>query len=151
MGLILDQYVPAISRIRLPAFPYGTAGANYAIQLAGIQRVSDVNAANVPAAHVAILDVIKDSKYQRHSTFHAFLSPSLGRVWQARLKICPDTIACCVELATDGQGVHATGVHFESYNERKVIIHIQTACKDSLHSFQLSTAVFLFLTQQWMM
>ena len=79
----------------------------------------DANAADVPAAHIATLDVIQDRKYHRHSTFLAFLPPQLTQERKRRLKICPNSVVWKVELASEGGALQATGVHFETMNSRK--------------------------------
>ncbi|KAH9926550.1 alcohol oxidase [Epithele typhae] len=75
-----------------------------AMHKSGVPRIEDANAPDVPAAHTALLDVIQDSGYRRHSAFLAFLPP--------KLTICPNSVVC-------RDGVRATGVHFETLNSRK--------------------------------
>ncbi|KAH9938978.1 alcohol oxidase [Epithele typhae] len=93
--------------------------ADRACQKLGFPQVPDPNAPNVPAAHIAVLDSMQDEKYRRNSTFLAFLPPHVAQERKERLKICPNSVVCRVELAKSGGDVRATGVHFETANPRK--------------------------------
>ncbi|PIL26414.1 hypothetical protein GSI_12171 [Ganoderma sinense ZZ0214-1] len=52
-----------------------------------------------------------------YSDLNSPKKPALER--QARLKICTDTLVTRVELVTEGEDMHATGVEFENTNSRK--------------------------------
>ncbi|KAI0690392.1 alcohol oxidase [Cerioporus squamosus] len=102
--------------------PYQTnAYVDRAVDRLGIERVSDLNDPDVPAACTGIVDIVQDSEYHRHSTYRAFLPPSLTCNRQERLKICPNSIVSRVELVPQAEGadVRATGVYLEASNSRK--------------------------------
>ena len=89
------------------------------MQKLGIPHVDDINSPDIPAAHTAIMDIVQDEKFYRNSAFLAFLPPELAQERRTRLKICPNTVVCRVELSTDDGSIRATGVHFETANPRK--------------------------------
>ncbi|KAI0365825.1 alcohol oxidase [Pilatotrama ljubarskyi] len=91
-----------------------------AISGANIKHIPDLNDPSAPAAAAASLDVIEDKKYERASTYRAFLPPNVAQERKARLKICTNSIAMRVEFAEeDGKEIRAKGVHFEAMNPRK--------------------------------
>ncbi|KAI0351193.1 alcohol oxidase [Trametes cingulata] len=102
-------------------FPYGVLKhVRTAITKANIKHVPDLNDPSVPAATTGPLDVIQDKKYERASTYRAFLPPKLTQQRKSRLKICTNSIALRLEFSKDDDDeIRAKGVHFEATNLRK--------------------------------
>ncbi|RPD76871.1 alcohol oxidase [Lentinus tigrinus ALCF2SS1-7] len=100
--------------------PYKTtAYVDHAVELLGIERVPDLNSPDAPAACTGIVDIVQDSEYHRHSTYRAFLHPTLAQDRWKHLKICPNSIVSRLELERAGESLYATGVYFEATNSRK--------------------------------
>ena len=97
-----------------------SSSVHRALQKVSIERHPDLSSPPMPAAGMGTMDIAGDTKYHRHLTDRAFSPAKLALKRQARLNICTDTIVTRVELATEGEEVRATGVHFRAPNLRKV-------------------------------